>query len=180
MGPLFVMTKKINTIRLFVFTAHLTSSVQIAAVGARGSHGCTGIRRLDTTQASLSAVQAPSIPLGPCLCYRYFIWVISSSRILLQEIYPNYDVPHDRLRDITHDYARTRGDRFHLRDITHDSSWARVYLGREFPLPADLYKYSWSMNKEAPSSFCFSLFSYFGIPLVTRYQHIALLYPRGE
>ena len=98
MGPLFVMTKKINTIRLFVFTAHLTSSVQIAAVGARGSHGCTGIRRLDTTQASLSAVQAPSIPLGPCLCYRYFIWVISSSRILLQEIYPNYDVPHDRLR----------------------------------------------------------------------------------
>ena len=67
--------------------------------------------------------------------------VISSPRILLREIYPNYDVPHDRLRDITHDYARTRGDRFHLRDITHDSSWARVYLGREFPLPPDLYKY---------------------------------------
>jgi len=61
--------------------------------------------------------------------------VISSPWILLREIYPNYDVPHDRLRDITHDYARTRGDRFHLRDITHNSSWARVYLGREFPLP---------------------------------------------
>jgi hypothetical protein len=68
-------------------------------------------------------------------CYGYFTGVISSPRILLREIYANYDVPHDRLRDITHDYARTRGDRFHLRDITHDSSWARVYLGREFPLP---------------------------------------------
>ena len=89
--------------------------------------------------------------------------VISSPRILLREIYPNYDIPP---RPSTGYHPRLR-DRFHLRDITHDSSWARVYLGREFPLPPDLYKYPWSMNKETPSSFYSSLFSYFGIPLVT-------------
>jgi len=37
--------------------------VQSAAAGARGSHCYTGIRRLDTTQASVSAAQDPSIPL---------------------------------------------------------------------------------------------------------------------
>jgi len=78
---------------------------------------------------------------GRVRCYGYFTGVISSPRIPLREIYPNYDIPHDRLRDITHDYARPRGDRFHLSDITHDSSWTRVHLGRQFPLPPDLYKY---------------------------------------
>ena len=34
------------------------------------------------------------------------------------------------------------------------------------------------MNKETPSSFYSSLFSYFGIPLVIRYQHIALPCPQ--
>ena len=33
--------------------------------------------------------------------------VISSPRILLREIYPNRDFPHDHLRDITHDSIRT-------------------------------------------------------------------------
>jgi len=61
-------------------------------------------------------------------CYGYFIRVISSPRILLREIYPNRDFPHDHLRDITHDSVRT-GSTSVILPTTHrglEFTWGRV------------------------------------------------------
>ena len=64
--------------------------------------------------------------------------VISSPRISLREIYPNYDIPHDRLRDITHDSET--GSTSVISPTTHrglEFTWGESFLS----LPPRLYKY---------------------------------------
>jgi len=64
--------------------------------------------------------------------------VISSPWILLREIYPNHDFPHDRLRDITHDSVRT-GSTSVISPTTHRG--LELTCGERFLSPSDLYKY---------------------------------------